>query len=37
MRKLWLGFVAVLVFSFSILGWVGSRIYQERRRCRTGW
>ena len=29
MRALWLGFVAVLVFSFAILGWVGSRIYQE--------
>lgn len=29
MKKLWLGFLAVLVFSFSVLGWVGTRIYQE--------
>jgi nitric oxide reductase subunit B len=29
MRKLWLAFVAVLVASFSVLGWVGARIYQE--------
>lgn len=29
MKKLWILFVAVLVVSFSILGWVGTRIYQE--------
>lgn len=29
MKKLWLAFIAVLFFSFAILGWVGSRIYQE--------
>jgi nitric oxide reductase subunit B len=29
MTKLWLGFVAVLVISFSILGWIGTRIYQQ--------
>ncbi len=29
MKRLWLAFAAVLVLSFSILGWVGSRIYQE--------
>ena len=29
MRKLWLAFAAVLVTSFTVLGWVGSRIYQE--------
>lgn len=30
MKKLWIGFVAVLVVSFSILGWIGGRIYQEK-------
>jgi nitric oxide reductase subunit B len=30
MKKLWIAFVAVLVVSFSILGWIGSRIYQEK-------
>ena len=29
MKRLWLAFAAVLVFSFSVLGWVGTRIYQE--------
>ena len=29
MRRLWLAFAVVLLFSFSILGWVGTRIYQE--------
>jgi len=29
MKRLWLAFVAVLVMSFSILGWIGTRIYQE--------
>ncbi|MBA3727195.1 MAG: cbb3-type cytochrome c oxidase subunit I, partial [Armatimonadetes bacterium] len=29
MKKLWLAFAVVMVFSFSILGWVGTRIYQE--------
>src|SRR5689334_1218234 len=29
MKKLWIGFGAVLVVSFSILGWIGTRIYQE--------
>ena len=29
MKRLWLGFVAVLVISFSILGWIGTRIYQQ--------
>ncbi len=29
MNRLWIGFVAVLVVSFSVLGWVGTRIYQE--------
>ena len=29
MRNLWLGFAAVMVISFLILGWVGTRIYQE--------
>lgn len=29
MRKLWLIFVGVMVVSFLILGWIGTRIYQE--------
>ena len=29
MKRLWLLFAGVLVFSFSVLGWIGSRIYQE--------
>src|SRR5204863_288163 len=29
MKYLWWAFAVVLVFSFSILGWVGTRIYQE--------
>ena len=29
MRRLWLLFVVVLVVSFTVLGWIGTRIYQE--------
>ena len=29
MNRLWLAFVLVLIVSFSILGWIGTRIYQE--------
>src|SRR5215217_677201 len=29
MQRLWLGFIAVLVVSFSVLGWIGTRIYQQ--------
>ena len=29
MRRLWLLFVVVLVVSFAVLGWIGTRIYQE--------
>lgn len=29
MRRLWFLFAAVLVVSFSVLGWIGTRIYQE--------
>jgi nitric oxide reductase subunit B len=29
MQRLWLAFAFVLLFSFSILGWVGTRIYQQ--------
>ena len=29
MKKLWLAFAAVLFGSFFVLGWVGTRIYQE--------
>jgi nitric oxide reductase large subunit len=29
MKKLWITFVLVLVVSFVVLGWIGTRIYQE--------
>lgn len=29
MKKLWLSFITVMVFSFLVLGWIGTRIYQE--------
>jgi nitric oxide reductase subunit B len=29
MGRLWLAFALVLIISFSILGWIGTRIYQE--------
>src|SRR3954464_7886602 len=29
MKKLWISFAAVLVVSFSVLGWIGTRIYQQ--------
>jgi len=29
MKKLWAAFAAILVLSFSVLGWIGTRIYQE--------
>ena len=29
MKRLWIGFAAVVLVSFSILGWIGGRIYQE--------
>ena len=29
MRKLWISFALVFVLSFAVLGWIGTRIYQE--------
>ena len=29
MKKLWVSFAVVLVVSFAVLGWIGTRIYQE--------
>ena len=29
MKKLWISFAVVVVVSFGILGWIGTRIYQE--------
>ena len=29
MRRLWISFTLVMVLSFTVLGWIGSRIYQE--------
>ena len=28
-RKLWIGFAAVIITSFAVLGWTGIRIYQQ--------
>jgi nitric oxide reductase subunit B len=30
LKKLWIAFAAVLIISFSVLGWIGTRIYQEK-------
>jgi hypothetical protein len=29
MKRLWIGFILVVVASFSVLGWVGVRVYQQ--------
>ena len=29
MKKLWISFAVVFVCSFAVLGWIGTRIYQE--------
>ena len=29
MKKLWTALAVVMVLSFSVLGWIGGRIYQE--------
>lgn len=29
MQRLWWAFAVVMVFSFAVLGWIGTRIYQE--------
>lgn len=29
MNRLWMAFIAVMIFSFLVLGWIGTRIYQE--------
>lgn len=29
MRRLWIAFALVMVLSFLVLGWIGTRIYQE--------
>ena len=29
MKRLWLVFALVMVLSFTVLGWIGGRIYQE--------
>ncbi|TWT68648.1 nitric-oxide reductase large subunit [Crateriforma conspicua] len=30
MKRLWMAFAAVMIVSFLILGWIGTRIYQEK-------
>ena len=29
MKKLWIVFVAIFVFSFGVLGWVGTEIFRQ--------
>ena len=29
MKRLWISFALVIVMSFTVLGWIGARIYQE--------
>ena len=29
MRRLWIAFALVMILSFIVLGWIGTRIYQE--------
>ena len=29
MKKYWLGFITVIILSFSVLSWVGVQIYQQ--------
>jgi len=29
MKRLWIAFAAVMIVSFAVLGWIGTRIYQE--------
>ena len=29
MRRLWIAFTLVMLVSFLVLGWIGTRIYQE--------
>ena len=30
MKKLWIAFALVMLLSFAVLGWIGTRIYQEK-------
>jgi nitric oxide reductase subunit B len=30
MKRLWIGFAVVVTLSFGVLGWIGTRIYQEK-------
>src|SRR5512144_1720453 len=30
MKRLWIGFSLVMLLSFLVLGWIGTRIYQEK-------
>ena len=29
MKRLWVGFASVLILSFAVLGWIGTRVYQQ--------
>lgn len=29
MKRLWFGFASVLILSFAVLGWIGTRVYQQ--------
>ena len=30
MKRLWLVFIAIFVFSFAILGWIGSEVFRQK-------
>jgi len=30
MRRLWITLGVIMVFGFGVLGWIGTRIYQEK-------
>jgi len=30
MKRLWMVFIAIFVFSFAILGWIGSEVYRQK-------
>jgi nitric oxide reductase large subunit len=37
MKKLWLIFIAIFVFSFAILGWVGTEIFRQSSARSHSW
>ena len=35
MKRLWISFVAVMIVSFLVLGWIGTRIYNLNKEQQT--